>query len=186
VNDPAPFCTTPAAKRAFAAWQKRLEALGVELGEPDTYLVGLIASREARLEELAGELARCKDEGRRLRIVAAERLAAGDMAKALDQAERVFGPRVAEGAPAIRKAAHEGGSSIVPFPTRAGSMAGQRIVVALTKGGPMRKEALRKLVPGNQGDFLRGLKEAMASGAVVREGTGTKTAAFVYRAGASA
>lgn len=182
MSDVAPFCTTRAAKAAYAGWWARLEGAGVELGEPDTFLVGLIASREARLQELAHALAKCKDESHRLRIVAAERLAAGDVARVLDQAQRVYGPRAVEGVPSIRKAA--AGSSVVAFPLRPGSVTGQRIVVALTKGGPMRKDALRVAVPGNQGDFLRGLKEAVASGAVTREGTGTKTAPFHYRAGA--
>lgn len=178
----APFATTPAAKRAFAAWQKRLADLGVELGEPDLFLVGLIASREARLEELSADLAECKDEGRRLRIIAAERLAAGDMAKALDQAERVFGARVTEGLPETVKRAAESGGSVVAFPQRPRTVTGQRIVVQLQKGGPMGKDALRKAVPGNQGDFLRGLKEAVKVGAVLMEGTGTKSRPFTYRA----
>jgi hypothetical protein len=176
-----PFCTTPIAKRAYAGWTERLEALGVELGEPDTFLVGLLASREARLQELARDLARRKDESRRLKIISAERLAAQDMAKALDQAERIFGSRVTEDVPeAVRKAM--GKASVVPFPKRPGSVTGQRIVVALTKAGALRKDALRRAVSGSQGDFLRGLKEALQSGAVVREGSGTKIAPYTYRA----
>jgi hypothetical protein len=182
VSDPAPFCTTPAARQAFVAWQKRLGALGVELGEPDTFLLGLISSREARLQELAQDLADCKDEGRRLRITAAERLAAGDFAKALDQAERIFGPRVTEGEPQAVKLAAQSGGSVVAFPARPGSVAGQRIVAALTKGGPMKKDDLRLRVAGNQGAFLRGLNEAVKGGAVVREGSGTKSRPYVYRA----
>jgi hypothetical protein len=178
----APFATTPAAKRAFAAWTRRLADLGVELGEPDLYLVGLIASREARLTELADDLAACKDEGRRLRIIAAERLAAGDMAKALDQAERVFGARVTEGLPENVKRAAESGGSVVAFPQKPRSVTGQRIVVQLQKAGPMGMTALRKAVRGNEGDFRRGLHEAVKLGSILREGSGTKSRPFTYRA----
>ncbi len=175
-----PFCTTAAAREAYEGWTTRLVALGVELGEPDLFLVGLLASREARLTELARDLAECKDQGRVLRIIAAERLAAGDMARALDQAERIFGSRVTDAVPeTVRKAA---GSSVVAFPGKPTSKTGQRIVTALEKKGPLRRDALRRAVPGNQGDFLRGLKEAVGSGAVVREGVGTKTAPYRYRA----
>ena len=56
----------------------------MELGEPDVYVVAIAASREARLQELADELAKAKRPELRARLVAQERAAAGDMTKALE------------------------------------------------------------------------------------------------------
>ena len=180
-----PFCSTKPAREAFDRWRTRLDSLGVELGEADGYLLGLLATREARLEELAAELVRSKDDMTlRLRLVAAERMAAQDMARALDQAERHFGSRV-EAMPAQAVATGTGGR-VVSFPTPApgtpASVTGQRIVAVLARSRKaLTKAELRRRVPGNQGDFLRGLREAEQTGAAAKDGAGTRSRPFRYR-----
>ena len=175
-----PFCTTPGAVAAFKRWRARLETAGVELGEPDAYVVGLVASREARLEELAGELARCKRPDRRLRLLQQERLAAGDMQKQLDLLERTYGGAVTEAAAPVGAAGTTSGR-VVPFPQRRLGATAQRIVAAAAKGGVLTKTQLRERVRGSQGDFLRGLREALAIGALAREGPGSRARPYLYR-----
>jgi hypothetical protein len=107
----------------------------VELGEADRFVVGLLASREARLESLIKELGREADVGRRLRLAAAERLAAQDMARALDQAERIFGGAAGRTEAPIEEHSAmgtEGGRVLAFAPAAAGlSPAAQRIVAVL-------------------------------------------------------
>jgi hypothetical protein len=75
------------------------------------------------------------------------------------------------------------GGTVLAFPKVALGKTAQRVVAALAKAGaPLTKTELRRRVPGAQGAFLRGLREATAAGAVVREGRGTKGGAFRYRA----
>jgi hypothetical protein len=184
-----PFCDGSKALRdAFDRWAGRLSALGVELEEPDRFVVGLLASREVRLEALGAELRRERDSGRRLRIVAAERLAAADMQKALDQAERAFGAAVAEDeVPARAKATGTDGGRVVPFVSASARGLGQhaqRIVAALAKAPrPMTKAQLRRAVPGGQSEFTRGLREAVDVRAVMRCGRGSKGRPYVYQRG---
>lgn len=172
-----PFCATPAAIEAFEKWYARIEAIGVELGEADHYVIGLVASREARLQELSEALATCKTQRRRLQLVQAERMAAQDMAKALDLVERTYG-----GAGEVEKTAQvaatgTGGARVVPF--RGPSATAQRILAA-ARTSPLTKAELRRRVKGSQNDFLRALREALAAGELVREGAGSKARPYRY------
>ena len=181
---PAPFCKTAAARAAFGAWRKRLEALGVELADADRYVVGLLASREARLDELTGDLARCKDESRRLRLVAAERLAAGDMQRALELVHRTYGAAEADEQEAgVLQAATGTHGRVVAFRQRGGlGPLAQRLAAAVA-GGALTKAELRRRVRGSQGQFLDGLREALADGAIRRTGTGRRGRPFKYERG---
>ena len=92
-----PFCgSDPAAVACFQFWRSRLEALGVVLDEADLRVVGLVASRETRLEQLAAAVAGELDGGTQLRLVEAERKAWADVVAAFDLVERTFGAVVAE------------------------------------------------------------------------------------------
>jgi hypothetical protein len=186
VTDRPPFCATKAARDAFERWRSRVVDLGALLTEADDYVLGLAASREARLAELARDLARCKDESRRLRLVAAERLAAGDMAKALELLERTYGAA----APAVEEPLRATGTAgrvgrVVTFPGKTAGLGvgAQRCVAAVRTRGPLTKAQLRAAVKGNQGDFLRAVKEALGARALVRTGRGTKTKPYRYEAG---
>jgi hypothetical protein len=175
-----PFCTTPPAIEAFGKWYARIENLGVELGEADDYIIGLVASREARLQELAVALAACKSARRRLQLGQAERMAAQDMSKALDLVERTYG-----GAGEVEKTAQAaatgtGGAHVVPFRPAGLSPTAQRIVAAV-RAAPLTKSELRRRVKGAQGDFLRGIKDAIAAGELLREGAGSKARPYRYR-----
>jgi hypothetical protein len=180
------LCVTRAERAAFAAWRGRLEDLALELGPADEYVVAVIAVREVRLRELTRAVARARKQTEKLRAIAAERMASADFAKALDMAERLFGARVGE---EIQEealgATGTAGTRVVPFipagRMKARTVAGQRIVAVLGRGVALTKAELRRRVPGAQGAFLAGLKEAVASGAVKREGEGTKARPFRYR-----
>jgi hypothetical protein len=179
------LCITPAERAAFSAWRARLEALGLELGEADDYVLGLLACREVRLRDLTRVVARSKGSDK-LRAIAAERMASADFAKALDMAERLFGARAGEQEQEQAVVATgTAGGRVVPFraasPTKAGPVAQQRIVAALAPGMVLTKAELRKRVPGAQGAFLAGLKAAVTAGAIVREGQGTKSRPYRYR-----
>lgn len=182
-----PFCRTAGAKAAYRRWCDRLKRLGVELGEADVFAVALLASREARLEELTRALAACRrDQDLRLRLVTRERLAASDMARALDAAERAFGGMVEEAAVAQGVTVRATGTGrVVPFPAGGDQkplgVTAQRIVVALAGGEVLTKAELRRRVAGTQGDFLRGLREVLAGGQVRRSGSGSKVSPYKYR-----
>jgi hypothetical protein len=183
-----PFCDgDKPAVAAFDRWASRIAAAGVELAEADLYVVGLLASREARLEALGRELRRERDAGRRLRVVAAERLAAGDMQKALDLAERVFGQQVAAGEEQVEVHARATGTDNVLAFESAGRSLGtvaQRIASVVAKAHrPLTRDALRRRVPASEDDFGRALKEAVAAGAVQRGGAGKKGRPFTYARG---
>lgn len=184
-----PFCSDAAAGACFDAWVKRLEGLGIELQESDGYVIGLLASREVRLEQLAHAVAIERDGSVQLRLVSAERLAAQDMARALDQAERVFGASVAEGAAVEqREAVSATGTDgrVLPFASKGSGLSpvSQRIAAVVAKASrPLTKDALRRRVSGSEDDFLRGLREAVAAGAVVRSGLGRKGAPYLYARG---
>jgi hypothetical protein len=172
----------------FDRWAKRITAAGVELGEADLYVIGLVASREARLEALGGELWRERDAGRRLRVVAAERLAAADFGKALDMLERVFGASIGEVEEAEQQRVRATGTdNVLAFDAGAGRALGivaQRIAAVVAKAArPLTREALRRRVSGNEGDFNRGLKEAIGAGVVRREGLGKKARPYLYAKG---
>jgi hypothetical protein len=176
-----PFCSTPAAIEAFRRWRGRLEAAGVELGEPDEYVVAIAATREARLQELAEELAKVKRPDRRARIVAQERLAAGDMTKALELLERTFGASVAEAvAPEVKATGTDG--HVLAFRPPGQSPRVKALVAAVAKRGPMTKAEMRGAVRGGQGEFLRAIREAVAAGVLRREGAGSKSRPYRYRA----
>jgi hypothetical protein len=180
-----PFCRSKAERAAYRRWAGRLEHLGVELGAADVFVVALLATREARLEDLGRRLVQCRDETRRLRLIAAERLAAADMAKALDAAERAFGGLVEDVAVVQGTSVRATGTGqVVTFPTgaeekRPGPLA-QRIFAVLAGERPLTKAELRRRVAGAQGDFLRGLREALSAGLVKRSGQGTKARPFRY------
>jgi len=178
-----PFCATAEACARFDAWCSRLRGLGVELADTDLELVGVIASRQARLAALGEELAREADPDRRLRIGAAERMAALDVLKALDAAERAWGGVAVEGEaePAVVQRTGTDDGRVVPFRAPGLGVVAQRVAAAVAKAGPLTKGELRRRVPGAQGAFLRGLREALAAGAVVREGDGRKGRPFKYR-----
>jgi hypothetical protein len=182
-----PFCEDKRSAAAFDRWAARLEAAGVELGEADRFVVGLLASREVRLEGLVAELRREKDAGRRLRLIAAERLAAQDMAKALDQAERTYGSAVEGAAAEVEEQAATGteGGRVLAFAPAGGlSAVAQRIAAAVEKSSrPLTKDALRRRVAGSQDDFLRGVKEAERAGAIVRSGSGRRGSPFTFQPG---
>jgi hypothetical protein len=180
-----PFCPDKLAAEAFDRWRTRLAALGLELSDGDLYVLGVAASREARLESLAIDLKREKDAGRRLKLVAAERLAAADMTRVLDLLGRTYGTAVADPVPEVEEATGtEGETRVLPFSSAATHGLGPtaaRIVAALQRAGrPLTKGALRRRVPGNQGHFLDGLKEAERAGAIVRGGVGRKGKPFTF------
>jgi hypothetical protein len=173
---------------AYGRWKARVVAVGAVLTSADDYVLGLAASREARLEELTLSLARCKDQGQRLRLVAAERLAAVDMGKALEVLERTYGaaaPAQEEQLKATGTTSWSGsGGSVVAFPAPSGlDVCAQRIVAAVRRNGPATKDQLRARVKGSQDDFLRGIKTALAMGALVKSGSGTKTQPYRYESG---
>lgn len=175
-----PFCRTKGARAAFERWRSRVVAAGAAVTDADTYVLGLAANRESRLEELVDALAKCKDDGRRLRLISAERLAAGDMAKALELLERTYGaavPAVQE----LRATGTGGGPRLVSFPPPTGlGVLGQRIVQALRAHGGQTKAELRQRVTGSEDAFLRGLKAALALHMVKRTGKGTKVVPYRY------
>jgi hypothetical protein len=179
-----PFCSSRAAAAAFDAWVTRLEALGLTLADADRYVVGLLASREALLEGLGAELRRERDSGRRLRLVSAERLAALDMAKALDLAERTFGGAVAEEEPA-RATGTDGRVLAFAAPTLRGLGAhAQRIASVVGKSPrPLTHAQLRQAIAGSEGDFREGLRSAVKAKAIARRGRGKKGSPYVYTRG---
>lgn len=174
-----------ASRSAFDLWLTRLHRLGIEVDRagPDGDLVALVASRQARLSALAGELAAERDPDRRLRIGAAERLAAGDYARALDLVERAFGSRVelaAEEPDELRATGTDG--NVLPFQAPGvRSKTAQRIVAVVAKAGaPLTLAQLRRRVPGSENDWRRGLAEVVAAGAVTRSGRGIKGSPFSF------
>jgi hypothetical protein len=178
-----------AARSAFDLWLTRLHRLGITVDRagPDGDLVALVATRQARLEALASELARERDPDRRLRIGSAERLAAGDYARALDLVERAFGSRVevaAEEPDQLRATGTDDGNVLAFQAPGVRSKAAQRIVAVVAKAGaPLSLAQLRRRVPGSQGDWRRGLREAVDAGAVARSGRGHKGSPFLYSRG---
>jgi hypothetical protein len=177
----------------FDRWKARLEALGIEVQEADGYVLGLLASREARLEELVLDLRRERDPSRRLRVVACERLAAADMGKALEYAEKVFGASLSEpgetqvhGEQELTGTGTDGARVLAfePAPTRALGVVAGRIVAALSKAArPLTRAALRRCVAGSEDDFGRALREVIAAGVVKRQGSGKKARPFTYSRG---
>ena len=184
-----PFCgADPAAVQCFDAWVRRLEGRGVELGEADRYVVGIIASREARLEQLAAAVSSAVDGALQLQLVAAERLAAQDVARGLDLLERTFGGSVGEVAVEERQAVGATGTDgrVLPFASKGAGLSpvAQRIAAVVSKtSSRLTKDALRRRVPGSEDDFLRGLREAVAAGTVVRSGLGRKRHPYLYARG---
>ena len=185
-----PFCDSdPAAVVCFDRWVKRLEALGVELGEADRYVVGVVASREARLEQLAAAVSSASDGALQLQLVQAERLAAQDVGRGLDLLERTFGASVGEVAVEEREAVSVSATGtdgrVLAFAARGGlSPVAQRIAATCARSSrPLTKDALRRRVSGSQDDFLRGLKEAVGAGGVVRTGVGKKGRPYLYARG---
>jgi len=180
-----PFCSTPAAIAAFERWRSRLELAGVILAEPDLYVLGLASRAETRLEELGAELAQCKDAGQRLRLLEAERKAAIDVARSLDHLERVFGAAaVQEKARPVRaQATGTEGARVIAFQRQRGlSMTAQRIVAVARKAGvALTRTQLRQRTVGSEPDFLAGLRQALDSGALRREGSGTRGKPYMYR-----
>lgn len=166
------FCNgSKAASAARARWASRIEAARVELTEADLYVVDLLASREARLEDLRRELRRERDADRWLRVVQAERLAAADMAKALDQADRVLGIVIGQEdeEPARRDNDRQRG------------IVAQRIASAVARESqPLTRAELRRRVAGSENDFGEGLREALLSAAVVRNGAGKRGRPYTY------
>lgn len=111
-----------------------------------------------------------------------QRLAAGDMHKALDLLERTFGGAVAEvEAEPARQATGTDGADVLPFRARSGLGAVAQRIVAAAKARPLTKAQLRTRVRGGQGEFLRGLREAIDAGALRRDGSGTKARPYLYR-----
>jgi hypothetical protein len=85
----------------------------------------------------------------------------------------------------VRRATGTAGR-VVAFPVVGGAEkspgpVAQRIVAALSGGESLRKPELRRRVAGNQGDFLRGLREALAAGLVKRSGSGSKASPYRYQ-----
>jgi hypothetical protein len=184
MNDPQPrpFCEgSKELRETFDRWVARLAEAEVELTDADRVLIGVVASREVRLEALGRELRREKDSGRRLRVIAAERLAAQDMSKALDQLVRTFGAAAAEEETVAARGTGTDGGRVLSFEARPQGLGrlAQRIVAALGKR-PLTKAQIRRLVSGSRSDFARGLQEAVDSGSVVRSGSGRKGRPFVY------
>ena len=190
-----PFCgADPAAVACFDGWRGRLEGLGVVLDEADLRVVGLVASRETRLEQLAAAVAGELDGGAQLRLVEAERKAWADVVAAFDLVERTFGGVVAEAVarpaalratgtsgPAPRVLAFAGASDTKPRTTT-----GQRIAAAVcSSSAPLTFAGLRRAVKGSQNDLRAGLRDALACGAIRREGRGSKGRPYLYRPGGS-
>jgi len=195
VTEPArPFCEgSEASRAAFDAWVRRLQALGLEVGEADAYVVGLCASREVRLTQLAAAVAGELDGGTQLRLIQAERLAAADVASSLDHLERVFGVAAeAVPKPAQLRATGTGGPApsgkVISFAgaseSKPKTAIGQRLAAAVARSSaPLTMPALRRTVQGSEGDFRRGLRDALACGAIRRDGSGTRGKPFVYLRG---
>jgi len=173
----------------FDAWCRRLEAAGVELNEADLRIVGLVASRECRLTQLAAAVAGELDGAAQLALVREERLAASAMAAAIDLLERTFGVQAEAVRPVELQATGTAGRGgrVVAFAGAASKVktaAGQRIVAAVNGAAHgLTFPALRRSVAGSQGAFRAGLREAVACGAIRREGRGTRGAPFVYLPG---
>lgn len=130
------------------------------------------------------------DGALQLQLVQAERLAASDVARGLDLLERTFGVQ-AEGARDPVKVAATGagdsGGRVVAFTggsSKPKTKGGQRIVAAVVNAGRgLTLAALRRSVAGSQNAFRAGLREAVACGAIRREGQGTRGRPFVYLPG---
>ena len=170
------------------------DALGYEMGEADAYVVGLCASREVRLTQLAAAVAGELDGGTQLRLIQAERLAAADVASSLDHLERVFAVAGEVPKPAALRATGTSGPApsgkVISFAgvseSKPKTAIGQRLAAVVARSSaPLTMPALRRTVQGSEGDFRRGLRDALACGAVRREGSGTKGKPFVYRPGGS-
>ena len=74
------------------------------------------------------------------------------------------------------------GSVVLAFRPAGLSPRVKALVAAVAKGGPMTKAELRGAVRGSQGDFLKAVREAVAAGALSREGAGTRSHPHRYRA----
>ncbi len=184
------------AEAAFDRWRARLDAAGVEFDNAGAalHVVGLLASREVALERLRRAVRAERTVNKRLRLIAAERRAAGDFRLALEHADRVFGalavPEAEEVAAAGAVAVN--GARVIPMPLRevpaivarrgkAPQAIAQRILAALNASGrALTKVELRKRVPGDAGTFLRELKAMEKSGSIKRSGRGTKGDPFRY------
>lgn len=188
-----PFCASdPAAREAFDGWVERLRAVGVEVGEADAFIVGLLAVRTARLEQLSRAIAAEADGATQLKLVEAERRAAAAVQASLDHLERALGVAAAAEAPAQLRATGTSGPApgrVISFAVSSAkpkSALGQRLAAAVARSAaPLTMAALRRSVAGSEGDFRRALRDALACGAVRREGSGTKGRPFVYLRGGS-
>ncbi len=197
VTEPAaPFCPSAQARRAAAAWAARLEALGVQLAEADRYVVAIVASREAALEDLQLQLKRTREVGLRLRIHEATRRASLAFAAGLELLERTFGARV--GGVALPVAVGGGTAKVLPLvplriagratPRNKGAAAVEaRLLAAIGRaeraGRPPSKGALCAAVRGDSGTVLRVLNQLVSSGQVRKIGRGSKGNPFRYGLG---
>lgn len=165
-----PFCADDPAAITFDRWLARFKALGLELGDADRLLVGLLASREANLADLRRRLAGEGHPEMRLKVGQHERAAAADFARTLELCERLLGARIGDEAPSAVSLP----PNVVRF--RSGSAdarARQRILAALA-AGPLTRLELRRRAPGDASAFLRGLKALVGEGAVVVRGVGRR------------
>jgi hypothetical protein len=173
----APFCAGDRdAELAFSAWLKRVEALGIEVGDADLYVIGVLASREAALERLRRAVVKKKLN---VGLVAAERLAASAFTRALEQAERVFGSRVVA-TPAAGGGAGKVVAMELPRGVKGPVAVAQRIKFALVTGA-LTKAELGARVQGDTTTFFAQLRALVKSGEIVRDGQGTKGSPFRYR-----
>lgn len=189
-----PFCSSPAARAAFDAWRTRVEALGIVLSSGDTYLVGQLAARQLRYEDLQQRVELEQDAGMRLRLVESERRASVAFQAALEVLDRALHGRVAEAEEQpVVPAAVAGGARVLRMPARpkAGSGLAKRlkgpeavqgrILLALSRAdGPLTRVQLRKRVPGDETTFLRTLAALVESGEIARSGAGVRGRPHVY------
>ncbi len=192
-----PFCPSAKAAKALAAWTSRLEGLGIELAEADRYVIAVVASREAALEDLQVELKLTRDLGLRLKIHEAARRASLAFAAGLELLERTFGARV--GSVGVQPIAVGGGSArVIPMPlhlagkpvspkNKGAAAVEARLLTAISRaeqaGRPTTREALIGSVRGDKNTVLRMLRELVASGRVRKIGRGSKGNPYRYGIG---
>ena len=183
-----PFCAGDREReKAYEGWMARLERAGFEATEADAFVIGLVASREVKLERLRKLLQKAKQPVDVLRIGEAERRAAGDLRATLEFLERAVGERLDEGAVEAgeeKLAVVGGGRKVLAMPARkhtASMAAGDRIKAALARAKrPLTKPEIRKRVPGDAQAFLGALKKLHATGEITRKGRGVNRSPFRY------
>jgi hypothetical protein len=174
-----PFCPDPRSRQEFDRIARLVREAGYDVDESDGYLLGAFANAAARLQHLAEQVSEEKDADRRLRLMSAERLARGDMARLIDQLERHYaGVEVEASAPELRRTGT--GGNVVEFsPVR--SKVEQRVLSVLSRSPEaLTRDELAAKVSGSKGALLDALRELVRSGAVKKTGAGRRGSPHRY------